>query len=96
MNEELLDKATQEYCKKEFGYFSHSRAFQDAVEWVMSLPLSERLTDKERQKIRIMYRESDMLSDTSPIDGVNMSGAIHYGKKLALTELFGEKGILDV
>lgn len=34
-------------------------AFSNGAEWLMSLPLSERLTDKERQIIRCLYNIAD-------------------------------------
>lgn len=66
MDKEKLNKSAEKYARKNAWYPGEtscendiiamevfSDAFKSGAEWLMQQPLSERLTDKEKEKIRI-------------------------------------------
>lgn len=70
MDKEKLNKAAEEAAEK---YINASYAFCNEVfdgfisgaDWLMQQPLSERLTDEEKEKIRAKYNELKSLNSIS-------------------------------
>ena len=57
----------KEYVTENLEY-----AFEEGAAHVLSLPLSQRLTDEEREKMRKMYSEAQSWLDEKPtLDGCN-------------------------
>lgn len=69
--EEKINKASDTYgrtclnrCRlkdrqmPQFDAYDIETAFEQGAKWMLSLPLSERLTDDERNKIRALWKEA--------------------------------------
>ena len=48
-------------CFNSFVKRAFIEGFEQGVKWLMSLPLSDRLTDEEKEKIRAIYKDYEEL-----------------------------------
>ncbi len=65
-------------------------AFVKGAGWLMRQPLSDRLTDSEKENIRQLHKEATLFADGDSIHSVEMSGAIYLGRLMMLEMIFGK------
>ena len=74
MNADKLNKAINEYarmCSIDVeGYEAIKQAIQYGVELIMQQPLTDRLTDEEKEKIRELYNKAQKDTYDNTIKGV--------------------------
>lgn len=87
MDREKLNKAAEDHAKimGDVPAVNSTHAFKAGADWLMQQPLSERLTDEEKEKIRDIMKHPQR--HTELIKGTLNFQAI--GIKKVLTEIFG-------
>ncbi|WP_305156215.1 hypothetical protein [uncultured Muribaculum sp.] len=103
-----IEEAAREYAKDRVGdydylgneYEAYLDGSNDTVEWLFSLPLSQRLTDEERERVIKLYIDAnDKLksclnamnhNQISELDNEYKKG-INMGLILALKYIFGKE-----
>lgn len=68
---------------------NYEMGFESGAEWLMGQPLSERLTDAEREDIVFAYKASVRLIQKTEITNPNLA-EVFKGQQLLLSSIFGK------
>ena len=89
MNEAVLEYrndsnvTTENFCLTDI-----EDAFEAGAQWLMTQPLSDRLTDEEKEKIKKLHAEAVLFGDFESAD--NIEPLSHYhGRKVCMELIFG-------
>lgn len=89
MNREKLNDAAENHAKVmgDVPVINSTHAFKSGADWLMQQPLSERLTDDEKEKIRALYNGETF----GELDFIELVSTRRIFKNLFGPELFEEK-----
>lgn len=100
MDKEKLNKAAEEYSGDVFNSYPEdvvsdntleyecNKAFRNGTDWLMQQPLSERLSEAERESIAFAYKASVRLIQETEITNPNLA-EVFKGQQQMLIAIFG-------
>lgn len=100
MDREKLNKAAEDLADKygfnDFDKASVSFGFKDCADWLMQQPLSDRLTDEEKEQIRnyhrVLTRDKSVAICNRSYDGIAGADAMLFSlEQIFGSDLFKEK-----
>lgn len=65
--------------------------FEQGAQWLMTLPLSDRLTDEEKERIKAIYSESQRWLNEEPNEYNSTLKVIAVGLQDRLERIFGKE-----